>query len=69
MYTANRWYNEVRPLVLFCGTRGLLYTEKEEQSMYQKVPTSLNFVEREKDVEKFWKERHIFEKSIEDRKD
>ncbi len=37
--------------------------------MYQKVPTSLNFVEREKDVEKFWKERHIFEKSIEDRKD
>lgn len=35
--------------------------------MYQKVPTSLNFVEREKDVEKFWKERHIFEKSIDGR--
>ena len=37
--------------------------------MYQKVSTNLNFVEREKDVEKFWKERHIFEKSIENRKD
>ncbi len=37
--------------------------------MYQKVPTSLNFVEREKDVERFWKERHIFEKSIDSRKE
>ena len=37
--------------------------------MYQKVPTSLNFVEREKDVERFWKERHIFEKSIDSRRE
>ena len=32
--------------------------------LYDKVPTSLNFVEREKQTEKFWKENKIFEKSI-----
>lgn len=36
--------------------------------MYKKVPTDLKFVEREREVEKFWRENHIFEKSIEDRK-
>ncbi len=35
--------------------------------VYQKVPTDLNFVEREKDVERFWSENKIFEKSIESR--
>ena len=33
--------------------------------MYQKVDTNLNFVDREKKVEEFWKENHIFEKSME----
>ena len=37
--------------------------------MYQKVSTDLNFVEREKNVEKFWKDNQIFEKSMEQRKD
>ena len=37
--------------------------------MYQKVDTNLNFVEREKKVEQFWKENHIFEKSMENRKE
>ena len=37
--------------------------------MYKKVPTDLKFVEREREVEKFWRENHIFEKSIEERKD
>ena len=37
--------------------------------MYQKVDANLNFVEREKKVEQFWKENHIFEKSMEQRKD
>ena len=32
--------------------------------MYDKVPTDLKFVEREKEVEKFWEDEHIFEKSI-----
>ena len=31
--------------------------------MYQKVDTNLNFVDREKKVEEFWKENHIFEKN------
>ena len=35
--------------------------------LYNKVPTDLKFVEREKEVSKFWKEHHIFEKSIEER--
>ena len=32
--------------------------------MYKKVPTNLNFVEREKAVRDFWKENKIFDKSI-----
>ena len=37
--------------------------------MYNKVPTDLNFVDREKTVEQFWKDNKIFEKSIDNRKD
>ena len=37
--------------------------------MYQKVDTGLNFVDREKEVEQFWKENHIFEKSMDTRKE
>ena len=37
--------------------------------MYQKVDTNLNFVDREKKVEKFWKDNDIFEKSMENRKE
>jgi isoleucyl-tRNA synthetase len=37
--------------------------------LYKKVSTSLNFVDRELDVLKFWKENKIFEKSIERRKE
>ncbi|MBQ1431484.1 MAG: isoleucine--tRNA ligase, partial [Ruminococcus sp.] len=36
--------------------------------MYKKVDTNLNFVQREKEVVDFWKEKGIFEKSIETRK-
>ncbi len=36
--------------------------------MYKKVSTDLNFVQREKDIEKFWRENHIFEKSMDSRK-
>ena len=32
--------------------------------MYKKVSTDLNFVEREKDIEKFWEENDIFRKSL-----
>ena len=34
-------------------------------AMYKKVDTSLNFVEREKEIIAFWKEHSVFEKSIE----
>ena len=37
--------------------------------MYQKVDTSLNFVDREKEVELFWKENDIFKKSMDSRKE
>jgi len=37
--------------------------------MYEKVSANLNFVEREKKVEKFWEENNIFEKSIDSRKE
>ena len=36
--------------------------------MYEKVNTDLNFVSREKQIEKFWAEHDIFEKSMESRK-
>ena len=37
--------------------------------MYNKVSTDMNFVEREKKIEQFWAENHIFEKSIDSRKE
>ena len=40
---------------------------KERSDMYKKVSTDMNFVGREKEVEKFWDDNHIFEKSIEER--
>ncbi len=36
--------------------------------MYNKVSKEMNFVDREKQVEKFWRENNIFEKSIENRR-
>ena len=35
--------------------------------MYKKVSTDMNFVDREKETEKFWEDNHIFEESMEDR--
>ena len=37
--------------------------------MYQKVETNANFVEHEKETEKFWRENDIFKKSMEARKE
>ncbi len=37
--------------------------------MYEKVSTDLNFVDREKQIEKFWKDNDIFRKSMENRKE
>ena len=35
--------------------------------MFEKVSTELNFVEREKEVEKLWRERNVFKRSIDQR--
>ena len=40
-----------------------------KKSMYEKVPTNMNFVEREKKIEKFWDDEHIFQKSMDSRKE
>ncbi len=37
--------------------------------MYKKVDASLNFVEREKQIQKFWEENDIFKKSMDSRKE
>ena len=37
--------------------------------MYEKVSTDLNFVEREKKTEQFWKDNDIFKKSMDSRKE
>ena len=37
------------------------------KNMYSKVNTDMNFVEREKEVEQFWKEDNTFKKSMEQR--
>ncbi len=37
--------------------------------MYEKVSTDLNFVDREKQIEKFWKDNNIFQKSMDARKE
>ena len=41
---------------------------QEVNIVYRKVDTNLNFVDREKEVEKFWKDNKIFEKSMDSRK-
>lgn len=46
---------------LIIRTGGCLCTKKFRQIW--------NFVDREKNVEKFWEENHIFEKSMENRKE
>ena len=42
---------------------------QEVKIVYRKVDTNLNFVDREKEVEKFWKDNKIFEKSMDSRKE
>ena len=36
--------------------------------MFKKVDSNMNFVEREREVEDFWKKEDIFQKSIEEHK-
>lgn len=50
-----------------CLAKGKI-TRKGMFEMYNKVSKELNFVDREKEVGKFWKENDIFNKSMEQRK-
>ena len=43
--------------------------KERKNNMYKQVSTNLNFVEREKDVLKFWNDNDIFQKSMEHRKE
>ncbi len=58
---------EFIPLSRYRGKGFLLY--RRRMAMYKKVSTSLNFVEREKAIEKFWKDNNIFKKSIDSKKE
>jgi isoleucyl-tRNA synthetase len=49
------------------GKTGCLQKKEKEAPMYRKVDTNLNFVSREKETQKFWKENRIFEKSMKER--
>ena len=43
----------------FRGKRDL-----EESRMYQKVSTDMNFVAREEEIVKFWRENDVFKKTV-----
>ena len=63
-YGETFWKNFIFPMII---TNDILLTEPSKIKggffMYDKVSTNLNFVEREVEVQKFWKENNIFEKS------
>jgi isoleucyl-tRNA synthetase len=44
------------------------FITRKEYQMYNKVSTDLNFVAREKEIEKYWKDNNIFKKSMDNRK-
>ena len=46
---------------------GGIASKKRRKTMFQKVSTDLNFVEREKEVSQLWKERDVFKRSIDQR--
>ncbi len=67
------WYVGIRTLLIVMKLRTsanlmaeviLIIFERKFNSMYEKVSTDLNLVQREKQVEKFWKDHDIFKKSM-----
>ena len=67
------WYVGIRTLLIVMKLRIsanlmaeviLIIFERKFNSMYEKVSTDLNLVQREKQVEKFWKDHDIFKKSM-----
>ena len=54
------FYRKLRPILYLI----IILFRKEVGFMYEKVSTDLNFVEREKNIGKFWRNQKIFEKSM-----
>jgi isoleucyl-tRNA synthetase len=52
-----------------CAVIFVTHNQGRMKFMYEKVDTNLNFVDREKKVEQFWKDENIFKKSIDSRKE
>jgi isoleucyl-tRNA synthetase len=52
-----------------CAVIFVTHNQGRMKFMYEKVDTNLNFVDREKKVEQFWKDEDIFKKSIDSRKE
>ena len=61
--------HELRPVTGRSFFSSSVFRKERKHSMYKQVPTSLNFVDREKAVEKFWEDNDIFKKSMEHRKE
>ncbi len=67
---SNGWsISEKSELSSCLGGSSFYYDKERIDIMYQKVDPNLNFVEREKQVEEFWRENSIFEKSIDSRRE
>ena len=63
------WSKIVNSLIQIEETRTICEKRKGVRFMYQKVEANVNFVEHEKETEKFWRENDIFKKSMEARKE
>ena len=66
MDSVNGWYSEgsLRPV----SGRGFIFLKgRLIMSKYREVSANMNFVEREKETERFWSENRIFEKIVEQR--
>ena len=70
-YESAEWLSSVPVIVCWGGfSFGIQPRDLQEgTTMYKKVSTNMNFVEREKNVEKFWNDKDIFRKSMENRKE
>ncbi len=70
-------HSEAKPILTFLTRKNkvlyyflfLYWGNGKDIIMYKKVPTDLKFVDREREVLKFWKDNDIFNKSIEEKKD
>ena len=53
--------------ILFVPMYGADFFISGGRKMFEKVSTDLNFVQREVEIEKFWRDNEIFKKSVDQR--